>query len=426
MNRKLTVAAIAAVGLVLCLTPELSGQDTSDMCIECHRALSSEAADDPVTQFESDLHAAAGFGCVDCHGGDASIEGMGGMDPALGFLGVPDGEEIIQVCGRCHSDAEFMRQFNPSLRVDQVAEYWSSRHGQRLASTGDTAVATCADCHVPHSIRPASDPNSTVYPPNVARTCGRCHEDPARMEPYGIPVDPNEKYARSIHSYAMTDGGDISAPTCNDCHGNHGAAPPGVSWVGNVCGQCHAVMADQYADSRHAKTFADLGMPGCATCHGNHEVLEAGDSLLGLGEGAICSTCHAAGDRGGEAAVAMRSSIDSLVTGIEQATAVLHEAEQAGMEVSNAQADLKDSNSALVMGRAAVHSFSPDAVSEALAPGMEIAAASLVEGQSALQDLRVRRLGLIASVAVILLLILALVLKIRQIESGQADSAGRA
>ncbi len=167
-------------------------------------------------------------------------------------------------------------------------------------------------------------------------------------------------------------------------------------------------------------------MPGCATCHGNHEILEAADSFLGLGDGAICSTCHAAGDRGGEAAVAMRASIDSLVLGIEEATAVLHEAEQAGMEVSNPQADLKDSNSALVMGRAAMHSFSPAAVSEALAPGMEIAAASLGAGQSALQDLRVRRLGLIASVAVILLLILALVLKIRQIESGQADSSGRA
>ena len=48
------------------------------------------------------------------------------------------------------------------------------------------------------------------------------------------------------------------------------------------------------------------------------------------------------------------------------------------------------------------------------------------ERESALQDLRVRRLGLIASVAIILMFILALFLKIRQIESGPADSPGRA
>jgi hypothetical protein len=73
-----------------------------------------------------------------------------------------------------------------------------------------------------------------------------------------------------------------------------------------------------------------------------------------------------------------------------------------------------------------MHSFSPDAVTEALAPGREIANASLEKGQSALEDLRVRRMGLIASVVIILALILALVLKIRQIESISADSPGRA
>jgi hypothetical protein len=425
MNWNVTAATVI-VALVSGGSQDLLAQGSSDMCIECHRALDSESLAGPVEVFESDIHAEAGFGCVDCHGGDDSIAGLGGMDPALGFLGAPRGEEVIVVCGRCHSDGEFMRQFNPSLRVDQVAEYWTSRHGQRLAATGDTAVATCSDCHAPHGIRAASNPNSTVYPPTVASTCGRCHDDPARMGVFDIRVDQHEKYARSVHYEAMVDGGDISAPTCNDCHGNHGAAPPGLSWVGNVCGQCHAVMADYFDESRHAQTFADLGMPGCATCHGNHEILAAGDSLLGLGEGAVCTTCHSDSDTGGGAAMAMRAGIDSLLSEIEAATTVLHDAEQAGMEVSAAQADLTDANSALIMGRAAVHSFSPDAVAEALEPGYEIATASLETGESALQDLRVRRLGLIASVAIILMFILALVLKIRQIESGPADSPGRA
>ena len=150
-------AAAVIVALVLGGSQDLLAQGSSDMCIECHRALDSEPLAGPVEHFEADIHAAAGFGCVDCHGGDASIAGPGGMDPALGFLGAPRGEEVIVVCGRCHSDGEFMRQFNPSLRVDQVAEYWTSRHGQRLAATGDTAVATCSDCHGTHGILAAED-----------------------------------------------------------------------------------------------------------------------------------------------------------------------------------------------------------------------------------------------------------------------------
>lgn len=417
MNSIRLTALVAASGLALGMPPVSRAQDSPDMCIECHGALDSGPLSAPVADFESDNHARAGFGCADCHGGDPTIAGPGGMDPAVGFIGVPGGRDVIAVCGRCHSDAEFMHQYNPSLRVDQVTEYWSSRHGQRLASAGDTAVAVCSDCHRPHGLRPATDPNSTVFPANVATTCGACHSDPERMAPYGIAVDQVEKYGRSVHHAAMVDGGDMSAPTCNDCHGNHGAAPPGLSWVGNVCGQCHAVMAERYEESRHSKTFASLGMPGCSVCHGNHEIVEPYDAMLGLGEGAICARCHAEGDPGGAAAVAMRSDIDSLATRIDSAAAVLHEAEQAGMEVSGPQADLADANSALVMARAAVHSFAPDAVAETVDPGLEIAAASLDRGHQALADLRIRRLGLVASVALIALLAFGLYLKIRQLES---------
>jgi hypothetical protein len=167
-------------------------------------------------------------------------------------------------------------------------------------------------------------------------------------------------------------------------------------------------------------------MPGCATCHGNHEIEPAEDSLLGLADGAICATCHSDSDPGGQAAMAMRADIDSLAAAIDDARSVLHEAEQAGMEVSAAQADLADANSSLVTGRAVVHSFSPEAVSEAVAPGLEVAGASYASGIEALDDLRIRRIGLVISVGIILMLVLALTLKIRQIESGSDELPNRA
>ena len=61
------------------------------------------------------------------------------------------------------------------------------------------------------------------------------------MASHGIPMDQLALYKKSVHWHTLAEVGDISAPTCNDCHGNHGAVPPGVDSVGNVCGQCHAV-----------------------------------------------------------------------------------------------------------------------------------------------------------------------------------------
>jgi predicted CXXCH cytochrome family protein len=236
------------------------------------------------------------------------------------------------------------------------------------------------------------------------------------MEPYGIPTDQGEEYRRSIHWETMTEGGDTSAPTCNDCHGNHGAAPPGVSWVGNVCGQCHVVMADYFAASRHSETFTMMGVPGCALCHRNHEIRPPTDTLLGVGEGAICVSCHSADDPGGRAAAAMRGTIDALIGEIDSARIVLERAENSGVEVSAALASLNDAQSALIKTRTAVHAFDPEVVAREAEPGMEIAGEALVRGGEALDELRFRRIGLAVSVLIIGGLIVGLILKIKEIE----------
>jgi predicted CXXCH cytochrome family protein len=404
------------VVLSICAFPTpATAQDGSDSCVGCHEMLTGRLGD-PVASFSEGVHAAAGFGCASCHGGDPTIQGPGAMDEAKGYIGVPGPSQVLEVCGRCHSSAGFMRQYNPSLRVDQMAEYVASVHGQRLLGSGDAAVATCSSCHGAHGIRPASDPRSRVHPLQVAETCEGCHSDAAHMEPYGIPTNQGDKYRRSVHWEAMSEGGDTSAPTCNDCHGNHGAAPPGVSWVGNVCGQCHVVMADHFRESHHSQTFTALGVPGCAFCHQNHEVLAASDEMLGMAEGAVCRSCHGEDDAGGLAAAGMRGMIDSLRFEIDSATSVLETAENAGMEVSASLAALNDAQSALVKARAALHSFDPEVVAAEVAPGTEISGTALARGHEALRDLQIRRIGLAISVLIIAGLIVGLILKIREIE----------
>ncbi len=422
-NRSRIAATFVTALLASTLTsPAASQQETVDYCVSCHGALSDPRLAAPVESYAADVHSDHGFSCSSCHGGDPAAAGFDGMDPAKGFVGKPSPRSIPQFCGRCHSDAQFMRQYNPSLRVDQVQEYATSVHGQRLRTLGDTAVAVCTSCHPSHNIRPPSDPLSTVNPLNVGETCGACHADPDHMAPYSIGTDQLARYQRSIHWEMMSVEGDLSAPTCNDCHGNHGAAPPGVASVGNVCGQCHSVMAENFTRSRHSQTFAMLGMPGCATCHQNHEVVRASDEMLGLEEGAVCARCHSESDPGGEAASTMRMLIDSLEATFLAADSILEIAEFAGMEVSEAQFELGAANNAVVQARAAMHAFDVAAVTEVVDEGLRITSEAHDHGLRALDDLRFRRTGLAISVGIIVMLILGLLLRIRQLEQKRRTS----
>jgi hypothetical protein len=403
------------IALALLLWPShAAAQAAREGCVACHLETGDERLAAPAKAFDGDIHKAKGFGCVACHGGDGTAAGMEAMDPAKGFLGKPSRQQIVQFCGRCHADAAFMKRYNPSLRVDQVAEYATSVHGRRLRELGDPKVATCVSCHPAHNIRPPSDPKSSVYPVQVADTCGRCHSDAKYMASYKIPTDQAAKYKTSVHWKAMTTKGDLSAPTCNDCHGNHGAVPPGINWVGNVCGQCHSLVADLFKKSVHAKAFAEMGNPGCATCHENHAIQTPGDFMLGLGDKAVCSNCHAAGDKGGKTAVEMRALIDSLRAETEKAGAILLKADRAGVEVSQAQFDLNGAKDALVKARTAVHSYTVPPVKQEVETGLAISSKAYERGVRAMQELRFRRVWLGVFLVVILALIAGLVMKIRQ------------
>jgi hypothetical protein len=125
-------------------------------------------------------------------------------------------------------------------------------------------------------------------------------------------------------------------------------------------------------------------------------------------------------------AIEMRALIDSLHRARERADSILRRAENAGMEVSQAQFDLNGATTALVSARTAVHSFSPEAVRGEVDTGLVVTARAWERGQEAMDELRFRRTGLAVSVGIILLLIVGLVLKIRHLEPAAVRSAERA
>lgn len=394
----------------------VEAQAESESCAVCHLAIGVEHLTKPAEIYKTDIHAVKGFGCVACHGGDGTIPGLEAMDPKKGYIGKPTPTQVVEVCGRCHSDAAFMRQYNPNLRVDQVVEYYASIHGKRLREAKDPKVANCASCHQPHSIRPANDARSSVHPTRVADTCGACHANKEYMAPYKIPTDQVDQYKQSVHWKMLSGKGDLSAPTCNDCHGNHGAAPPGVASVIHVCGNCHAVNWELLNKSFHGKIFVQMGIPGCASCHGNHAIFETSDAMLAAGEKSACATCHPPGSSGDLLAAGMLKSIENLKANYEKALAVLNDAEHAGMEVSQPLFELNEAQTALIKARAAIHGFDQALLDKEIEPGLKVSEKAYALGVKALDELQFRRKGLAVSALIIFALVIGLILKIRQIE----------
>jgi len=387
-------------------------------CIECHTRLEGKMGD-PARSIKDDVHLSRGLSCNDCHGGDpAQDDKDAAKDPRKGYLGRPRTVDIPAFCGKCHNDASFMKKFNPALRVDQEKEYSTSVHGQ-LLRTGNEKVATCISCHGVHGIRAVSDALSSVYPLNVAETCAKCHGQAAHMAEFKIPTDQYAKYKQSVHAKALYERQDLSAPTCNDCHGNHGATPPGIASVANVCGQCHARQAELFQASAHKVAFDNMGFGECIKCHNNHDIAAPTDELIGTGEKSVCISCHKPGDKGFAAAGEMRTIIDGLLGQIEKSREILDRAERAGMEVSRPKFELREAIDGVTHARVLIHTSSTAEVDKVIGPAVGVAAKTYKAGEDAIAELNFRRKGLIVSLFFILFLAVLVYLKLREIESRQ-------
>jgi hypothetical protein len=94
----------------------------------------------------------------------------------------------------------------------------------------------------------------------------------------------------------------------------------------------------------------------------------------------------------------------------------LEEAENLGMEVSQAQFDLEEVTNALVQARTAIHTFSVDSVQLQVDAGLAITARAHERAEQALGEHLFRRQGLAVAVALILMVIAGIALMIRRIE----------
>jgi predicted CXXCH cytochrome family protein len=387
-------------------------------CIWCHNEIGDELAE-PIRALENDVHADQGLSCVDCHGGDETAgfdeDETAAMDPAKGYIGVPEKKDIPQFCARCHSNPSYMRKYNPRVSTDQFDRYKTSVHG-RLLAQGDKKVATCVDCHGAHGILAVKDSRAQVYSLNIPSTCGKCHADIDYMADYRISTRQIEEYTKSVHGIALLEKGDQAAPACNDCHGNHGAVPPGVPAIGFVCGRCHLNNSELFRQSPHFEAFAEEELPECETCHNNHDIEPPTDAMLGIGEESICTDCHGDDSEGYKVAATLRAKIDTLKNKIAAADSLVAVANRAGMEVSEALFQINDANQSLIKSRTMIHALSVEKLDEVAKDGNALAISAYDQGLDALDELQFRRKGLALSLVFILILAIGLYLKIKEVD----------
>jgi predicted CXXCH cytochrome family protein len=311
-----------------------------------------------------------------------------------------------------------MRQFDPQVRVDQFAQYVTSVHGQQMAK-GEARVATCSDCHGAHGIKRVRDTRSAVAPLNIAMTCARCHADPARMAPFNREPTPNADWSASVHATALLTRGDASAPTCSSCHGSHGAAPPGVSHVVDVCSQCHVREAELFRASPKKAIFEAIGQAECLVCHSNHRIEPPQDAWIGLSEGAVCTTCHDESVAGASTIRETRQQLDALSAAMTAADAILTRAAQAGMLVDDGRVALREAHEQRINARVMVHAFAGPPFTEVAGRGLTAARRADEAGNQALRELQSRRRGLGIATVFVLGFLVTLWLKIRSLPASE-------
>lgn len=385
-------------------------------CLECHRDFEDD--DGPSHLFTRDIHFQKGLGCSDCHGGDPDADDMDVVRASSDFLGVPDHFEVPSFCARCHSDAAYMHDRNPALPVDQLEKYRTSIHGIRLFQDKDDRVANCVSCHSAHQIGDPKMPHSTTYPLNLPHVCGSCHADSSYMSNYNIPTNQLALYKQSVHGIALLENHDLGAPACNDCHGNHGAAPPGVTSLSAVCGRCHAIEAALFTESTHYTAFLENELSMCETCHAYHGIMHPTDSLIGFEEPGLCGDCHAADEDSPVPMVvdSLRSVVFRLSHSADEARLLLDEASIKGMMTTEEEFILKEVSQSIHTARAAIHAFSIDSLVPHAVQGIANAEKVRQRAVELIDEYYFRRWGFAVATIIISLLAAALYFKIRRIE----------
>jgi len=400
--------------------PTASNQQPEEYnCINCHKEMEDERLKTPVTDWQESAHAQAGVKCADCHGGDP-VNVDRAMEPSAGFIGKPKPIDIPKLCAKCHSDAKKMRVHN--LRSDQFALYSDSVHG-RKALAGDEGAPTCVSCHGKHKILKVKDPNSKVARKNIPDTCGSCHSKKEIFEKRGRKSDQLEKYRKSRH-HELFAKGDLLAPTCFDCHGNHGIQPVTTERTQTVCFTCHTRQAEYYKTSKHWDAWQKKGEPVCRHCHSNHDVVRPTPAKF-TGDGDNdCSACHDEKSAQYATGKEIQQVVMSAVSAAENAGAALDDFEKSahgGFEMGDIKDKMDKAKEGIKELHTLTHKMDLDALKKKSEGLMQVSRMVSDAVTKMRAEVKTRWIGLVAACAILIGFMAALWLKSRQVDKARDD-----
>ncbi len=405
-NMKTGMIISMIIAALLCFGADSSAEMFGDnySCTLCHS--------DKKKDFSSDVHFKQGIRCETCHGGDAEKMDESAHAKAAGFksrLGDQyppfSKKQIVGLCSSCHSDVRRMLQYG--ISSDQEELYRISRHGMALFKNNDNNVAVCTDCHGIHKILAASDPRSLVSPGNLPSTCARCHSDEKLMKKYGLSSDAYADYANSVHGKALLEKSDMRAPDCAVCHGVHGALPPDINEIENVCGRCHEKTREFFKNSPHRNAMENEGFSECVSCHGSHSIQRASLDMFDT----VCAECHDPSSGAYRRGQSIKALVIDALGIIADARSEAAEALKHGIDISKYDQDLQEAETNLVRAAPETHSLSIAKVEKLSRASMALADDVKLELFHHQEELQERKLILIAVWGFILLIVPAAVIK---------------
>ena len=257
-------------------------------------------------------------------------------------------------------------------------------------------VVGCEGCHLPGL-------PDRISRSEIPTNCGDCHPD------------QHDDYTISVHAE-----GDRPAAVCTDCHGLHGIKrvrqPDSKVHRSLVCASCHIGPGEEFEKGPHSSAMEKSGAPACASCHGNHAVKRP---TIAVVEPA-CEVCHTSESSpfqfGQQVESLLASFRDSLVATRQRTD----RANAANLNVHAPEVLLLSAEAGYKRGRLVWHSLDwPAILSE-----IEVARQDVREADTALSDLwsarRLRRYGLLAFWVIVILNVLLLAAKLRNLNAEKA------
>jgi hypothetical protein len=190
--------------------------------------------------------------------------------------------------------------------------------------------------------------------------------------------------------------------------------------VSRSCSLCHSANASLFDGSKHKQAFDAHNWAECSKCHGNHAIAKAHDSMLATGPGGLCGDCHRQYARDHPQCVLTANYFRDTIGQMDQAKdrlfTVSEKLAAKGLDVEPINDHLTELTDALKRSRTYIHSFSRNTFEQAAAPGEEAIKQADTLVEKARGEYKFRQIGLAASIASIGLLMIAIYLKLRQLE----------